>query len=138
MKDNVQKICLEIGSFGSYFLCLLRLAEIKTGKEIDIWKAYDEFKSKGVLREKAFVRDAKTLLEELTGSFVSFWIQKGDYKPEIGEWVIKQHTLKLNNGFINHFTLSDEENNIIFNPAFNNPAFTVGKITESRVFEFGK
>lgn len=138
MKNNIQEKLLEVGRNGCYFLCLLKIAEIKCNKSFSIIDAYEDFLAKGYIKRNCFVLQPKNILSDLCNTLVTFQWKEPDYKPFIGEFVIKRYAIKMGKGELTHFVLFDYEGNEIFNPLTTSPAYTSGKVVDLRVFEVGK
>lgn len=138
MKNNIQEKLLEVGRNGCYFLCLLKIAEIKCNKSFSIIDAYEDFLAKGYIKRNCFVLQPKNILSDLCNTLVTFQWKEPDYKPFIGEFVIKRYAIKTGKGELTHFVLFDENDTEIFNPAMDSPAYRGGKVADLRVFEVGK
>ena len=138
MQNNVQAKFLEIGRNGCYFLCLLKIAELKLGKPLSAIDAYEDFLEKGYIKRNCFVLQPKNILSDLCNTLVTFQWKEPNYKPFIGEFVIKRYAIKMGKGELTHFVLFDNEGNEIFNPATTSPAYVSGKVIDLRVFEVGK
>lgn len=138
MKNDIQEKILEVGRNGCYFLCLLKIAEIKCNKSFSIIDAYEDFLEKGYIKRNCFVLQPKNILSDLCKTLVTFQWEEPDYKPFIGEFVIKRYAIKMGKGELTHFVLFDENDIEIFNPAIDSPAYRGGKVADLRVFEVGK
>lgn len=138
MQNNIQEKLLEIGRSGCYFLCLLKIAEIKCNKSFSIIDTYEDFLTKSYIKRNCFVLNAKNILSDLCNTFVTYRWEPSDYKPFFDEFVIKRYAIKKGEGELTHFVLFDYEGNEIFNPLTTSPAYTAGKVADLRVFEIGK
>lgn len=138
MQNNVQAKFLEIGRNGCYFLCLLKIAELKLGKPLSVIDAYEKFLEKGYIKRNSFVLQPKNILSDLCNTYVAYQWQEANYRPLPGEFIIKRYVIKLDNQELTHFVLFDYEGFEIFNPAMNSPAYRGGKVEDLRVFEVGK
>ena len=138
MQNNVQAKFLEIGRNGCYFLCLLKIAELKLDKPLSVIDAYEKFLEKGYIKRNCFVLQPKNILSDLCNTIVTFQWKEQDYKPFFGEFVIKRYAIKMGKGELTHFVLFDHEENEIFNPLTTSPAYVSGKVIDLRVFEVGK
>lgn len=138
MKNNVQEKLLEIGRNGCYFLCLLKIAEIKCNKSFSIIDAYEDFLAKGYIKRNCFVLQPKNILSDLCNKFVAYQWKEPNYRPLPGEFIIKRYAMKIEKGELTHFVLFDENDTEIFNPAMDSPAYRGGKVADLRVFEVGR
>lgn len=138
MQNNIQEKLLEIGRSDCYFLCLLKIAEIKRKKFFSIVDVYEEFLDKGYIKRNCFVLQPKNILGDLCNTLVTYQWKEPDYKPFFGEFVIKRYAVKIGKGDLTCFVLFDHEGNEIFNPLTTSPAYTSGKVVDLRVFEVGK
>lgn len=138
MQNNVQEKLLEIGRNGCYFLCLLKIAEIKCNKSFSIIDAYEDFLAKGYIKRNCFVLQPKSILSDLCNTLVTFQWKEPNYRPFLDEFVIKRYAVRVDKGELTHFVLFDCEGNEIFNPATTSPAYMAGKVVDLRVFEVGK
>ena len=71
MQNNVQAKFLEIGRNGCYFLCLLKIAELKLNKSLSVIDAYEKFLEKGYIKRNCFVLQPKNILSDLCNKYVS-------------------------------------------------------------------
>lgn len=138
MLNGVQVKFLEIGRNGCYFLCLLKIAELKLGKPLSVIDAYEKFLEKGYIKSNCFVLQPKNILSELCNKYVAYQWKEPNYRPLPGEFIIKRYAVKIGKGELTHFVLFDENDTEIFNPAITSPAYTAGKVVDLRVFEVGK
>ena len=138
MKNNIQEKLLEIGRNGCYFLCLLKIAEMKCNKSFSIIDTYEDFLEKGYIKRNCFVLQPKNILSDLCNTYVAYQWKEANYRPLPGEFIVKRYAMKIEKGELTHFVLFDENDTEIFNPAMDSPAYRGGKVADLRVFEVGK
>lgn len=138
MQNNVQAKFLEIGRNGCYFLCLLKIAELKLNKSLSVIDAYEKFLEKGYIKRNCFVLQPESILSDLCNTHVLYQWKLPNYRPLSEEFIIKRYAMKIEKGELTHFVLFDENDTEIFNPAMDSPAYRGGKVADLRVFEVGE
>ena len=138
MTNRIQDKLLEIGRFGCYFLCLLKIAEVVTLEPSDIVAAYDEMLHEGFMKRNCFIVNPKGILEKLTDKFCIYKPIDTDYNGGEYDFTIKRYSLVYGGQKQTHFVLYDADGKELLDPAPDSKIKANGKVDASRCFSFGK
>jgi len=119
--EPVQLWSQKIGSFGCYFLCLLK----RFGKELDAIRWYKKFLDEGIIRADCYIKRPEELVRELSGKKWTVRFGEASYKPEKDEFVV----LHWSKDKMEHFTLED------WDPLGNSLTRASGHVDSVRIYK---
>jgi hypothetical protein len=124
MTEPRQKIMEEIGKFGCYFLCLVRIAEEETGHRIDAIPFYTIGQRLGYIVKECFINDPAKLLGLMTKKRWKVKKESPEYKAEPSEREVLHYVYR-----IGHFVLPD------YDPYGDSETVRKGRLESKRIFE---
>ena len=116
MIKGMQKILLELGNYGCYFLSIVEAAERKSGKEYSILPIFLEMKKKGFIGKDSYIFFPDKILSALTGKPYTIRHERKDYKPKAGEIEILRYEWRGEGGVSAHFVLGDGNGRVAYDP----------------------
>ena len=138
MTNRIQDKLLEIGRYGCYFLCLLKVAECEGRRVEDIVSLYDAFTLDGLMKRNCFVVNPKGILERLLHKHAVYKYVDGDYKDDDYDYVIKRFVLRNDGSELTHFVLYTDGGAAEFDPAPDSKVKACGIVKDCRCFSFIK
>jgi hypothetical protein len=142
MIDRAQRVAASIGTYGCYFLALVKIAEDLAGIELDVLREYANARKTGFVGEDAFVLDAGKLFTMLTHGGASYEVWKAgpghslplDYKLLPGEReVLRFEYTDANAKPWVHFVVGDGSGQCAYDPEGDSNSVARGKVVSRRI-----
>ena len=126
-----QKYMENLGKWGCYFLCIVRLAELITGKSIDAVREYSHCTQARWMRWDCYITKPEEIMYYLTGVKWTVRHEPASYFPTNGELVIQRWGWRppMANEEKGHFVLAD------YDPYGDSETVKNGSLVSYRVFK---
>lgn len=134
MIKGMQKILLELGNYGCYFLSIVEAAERRSGKEYSILPIFLEMKKKGFIGKDSYIFFPDKILSALTGKSYTIRHERKDYKPKAGEIEILRYEWRGEGGVSAHFVLGDGNGCVAYDPLDGANTVKNGTVESKRIF----
>lgn len=137
MREGIQSFMASAGETACYALCVIRIAEIETGREIDPIRAMQQGIDKGHISfdwedynngYNFFMHDPAAFLRMLTEDSWTARHDTADYKSKMGEYVVQRWERQTTGKTFAHFRLPD------WDSLHNSQTVRLGRIVSTRVF----
>lgn len=134
MIKGMQKILLELGNYGCYFLSIVEAAERRSGKEYSILPIFLEMKKKGFIGKDSYIFFPDKILSALTGKPYTIRHERKDYKAKAGEIEILRYEWRYKDNVSAHFVLGDGYGRIAYDPLAGSYTVQNGLLESKRIF----
>ena len=133
INEPMQKTMITLGDFGCYFLSILRAAELKVNKNIDLIAAYYESIYNGWIGKECFLNNPEKIIGYLLGGDWTVTKETPDYEPKDGEIVILRYERPIATGTSSHFVLGDKAKKVVYDPMGVSQTVLYGKLMSLRI-----
>lgn len=131
MDSPLQKYALTIGRYGCYFLCLIKIAERKTGNSIDLLSAFEYSLKQGWITEDCFVNYPQCIIKHFTNINYVCVVKELDlsYKPKATDVLVGCYVYNKSS----HFVLLSSDKKLLWDPLGESNTYKLGKLDSYRV-----
>jgi hypothetical protein len=130
----IQREFEKIGKTGCYFLSIVHLAELYTGKYIDAYDAYKAAIKGKTLRDDCFVLEPAALLRMLTGVAWAVTKEPKEYQATKGEQEILYFERNDTMQTWGHFVVGDGFGLVAYDPYGDSQTVKKGALFSKRIF----
>jgi hypothetical protein len=129
-----QKLFRTIGETGCFLLSIIHLAEHITGKYIDAFATYLLALGRGQIGEDCFVKDAGSILSDLTGNVYNMSKEAAGYQCKPGELEILRYEWQEVSTLHGHFVAGNGWGAVEYDPYGTSLTVANGKMVSKRIF----
>jgi hypothetical protein len=127
MKQGIQTFLNSIGDTGCLMLCLIKIAEMHTGREIDFLSVIAHALEKKWLQGNMFVEKPNDIMRYMTGEEWSYSHSSTPAVSDRGVYCVERWEWSRPNSILNHFRLKDWDS---LDPS---PVVSNGKLQSYRI-----
>jgi len=136
MIEPRQKIMLDLGEGGCYWLCFIRITEsLFSNRRIDAVEKFLEAIKLGLCKEDGFINDPEGIMEFLYGGNWEYHKEDADYRLKPGEFEILRYENPTPKMIYSHFVLGNGNGGIEYDPLGKSNTVTNGKLVSKRILK---
>lgn len=134
MIKGMQKMALEIGKYGCYFLSIVEAAERETGKNFPIMSTFLDMGKRGYIGEDSYILAPDRIMTALTGKAYAVRHEAKDYRAKEGEIEILRYEWRKKGEVSAHFVLGDGNGRVAYDPLDGANTVKNGAVESKRIF----
>ena len=129
-----QKIMLELGTGGCYFLSLIHIAEdLYGGRRIDAVERFEEAKRSGLCLEDGFILHPEGIMSLLYPAPWYYHKEGAGYAPMSGEFEVLRYERPTPKVIYSHFVVGDGQGGVAYDPLGKSETVEHGTLQSKRI-----
>ena len=134
MNEPRQKIMLDLGEGGCYWLCLIHVGESLHGdRRIDAVEKFEEAKRLGLCRGDGYINDAAGTMKLLYDAHWYYHKEGAGYAPLDGEFEILRFERPTPKVIYTHFVVGDGRGGVAYDPLGKSETVEHGTLQSKRI-----